>query len=151
LVSEEEFLRETGREEWARRVGRRRQGVLDDGDGAVAAEQEKSLDVEISGITEEAMSAVVGQQENKDIGVANTNTNDSITDWSDEALMRARIEAEMEERTRLEEVRKGLVARKMELVRENAKRKEELGKLDKELEVWIEAAKPIQKTFEKEW
>jgi len=71
--------------------------------------------------------------------------------WNDEALMTARIRDEYQTRLDLEEQRKKLVARKMELVRENAKRKAELGRLDKELEAFIEAAKPIQKTFEKDW
>jgi len=71
--------------------------------------------------------------------------------WNDEALMTARILDEYQTRLDLEEQRKKLVARKMELVRENAKRKAELSRLDKELEAFIEAAKPIQKTFEKDW
>ena len=70
--------------------------------------------------------------------------------WSEEEFMKARIEAEYQERVDLDEQRKKLLARKVELVKENAKRKEELGKLDKELEAFIEAAKPIQKTFEKD-
>ena len=72
-------------------------------------------------------------------------------DSGQEAFMKARIQAEHTERLQLEEQRKKLVARKMELVKENAKRKEELGKLDKELEAFIEAARPIQKTFETVW
>jgi len=71
--------------------------------------------------------------------------------WNDEALMTARIHDEYQTRLDLEEQRKKLVARKMELVRENAKRKAELSRLDKELEAFIEAAKLIQKTFEKDW
>lgn len=70
--------------------------------------------------------------------------------WNEEEFMKARIEAEYQERVQLDEQRKKLLTRKMELVKENAKRKEELGKLDKELEAFIEAAKPIQKTFEKD-
>lgn len=66
-------------------------------------------------------------------------------------LMEARIQREYEERMRLEEERKALVGKKAELMRENAKRKEELGRLDGELEGFIEAARPIQKTFEKLW
>jgi len=71
-------------------------------------------------------------------------------EWNEEEFMKARIEAEYQERVQLDEQRKRLLARKVELVKENAKRKEELGKLDKELEAFIEAAKPIQKTFEKD-
>lgn len=71
-------------------------------------------------------------------------------EWNEEEFMKARIEAEYQERVQLDEQRKKLLARKVELVKENAKRKEELGKLDKELEAFIEAAKPIQKTFEKD-
>ena len=68
----------------------------------------------------------------------------------EEGLMRARIQDEQRVREELEGQRQSLVKRKMELVKENAKRKEELGKLDKELEAFIEAAQKIQKTFEKE-
>jgi THO complex subunit 5 len=71
--------------------------------------------------------------------------------YGEEAFMKARIQGEMQDRIQLDEQRKKLQARKMELVKENAKRKEELGKLDKELEVFIAAAKPIQKTFETVW
>jgi len=84
------------------------------------------------------------------IAVAVPATSDDSA-WNDEALMTARIHDEYQTRLDLEEQRKKLVARKMELVRENAKRKAELGRLDKELEAFIEAAKPIQKTFEKDW
>lgn len=66
-------------------------------------------------------------------------------------LMEARIEREYQDRMELEEQRKQLLATKMELMKENAKRKEELGKLDADLERFIDAAKPIQKTFEQEW
>jgi len=71
-------------------------------------------------------------------------------EWNEEEFMKARIEAEYQDRVQLDEQRRKLLARKVELVKENAKRKEELGKLDKELEAFIEAAKPIQKTFEKD-
>lgn len=70
--------------------------------------------------------------------------------FDEEGLMRARIKDEHREREGLESQRQLLVKRKMELVKENAKRKEELVKLDKELEAFVEAAQKIQKTFEKE-
>lgn len=69
----------------------------------------------------------------------------------DGEVMAARIEQEYQDRSSLEEQRKGLLAKKTDLMKENAKRKEELGKLDGDLERFIEAARPIQKTFEKEW
>ncbi|KAI9713006.1 MAG: hypothetical protein M1828_001480 [Chrysothrix sp. TS-e1954] len=69
----------------------------------------------------------------------------------EEGLMRARIEDEHNERSSLERQKQELIKRKLELARENAKRKEQLVNLDKDLETFIEAAKPIQKTFEKEY
>ena len=55
-----------------------------------------------------------------------------------EGLMKARIQDEHDERKKLEEQRQKLVHRKLELSRENAKRKEELVNLDKDLEAFIE-------------
>lgn len=69
----------------------------------------------------------------------------------DGPIMEARIEREHADRVEMEEARTALVARKVGLMRENAKRKEELGRLDADLERFIDAARPIQKTFEKEW
>lgn len=56
----------------------------------------------------------------------------------EEALTRARIKHEGSMREGLEEQRTALAKRKQELVAENAKRKEELGRLDKDLEAFID-------------
>lgn len=53
-------------------------------------------------------------------------------------LMRARIEHEYNERVELEDQRQELLKRKQVLLNENAKRKDGLAKLDKELESFIE-------------
>ncbi|KUI67301.1 hypothetical protein VM1G_02714 [Cytospora mali] len=69
---------------------------------------------------------------------------------SDEnALMIARIEDERAEREGLEQQRQELLKRKQKLIAENKKRREDLANLDNDLEKFIDAAKPIQKTFEK--
>jgi THO complex subunit 5 len=49
----------------------------------------------------------------------------------------------------LEEQRQGLLKKKQGLIADNKKRKEDLANLDRDLERFIDAAKPIQKTFEK--
>lgn len=69
---------------------------------------------------------------------------------SDEnALMIARIEDERAEREALEQQRQELLKRKQKLIAENKKRREDLANMDNDLEKFIDAAKPIQKTFEK--
>ena len=126
LISEEEFLQK--RPEWQERrtrrtpIGNAAEGRIQSAEDATGEVMEEHADVAQAGV-----------------------------ESGEEAFMKARIEAEHLERQQLEEQRKKLVARKMELVKENAKRKEELGKLDKELEAFIEAARPIQKTFETVW
>jgi THO complex subunit 5 len=65
------------------------------------------------------------------------------------ALMIARIEHERIERETLEQKRMELLKRKQKLIADNKKRKDDLANLDKELEKFIDAAKPIQKLFEK--
>ncbi|KAK9421951.1 putative THOC5 family protein [Seiridium unicorne] len=65
------------------------------------------------------------------------------------ALMVARIEHERAERESLEQKRMELLKRKQKLIADNKKRKDDLANLDKELEKFIDAAKPIQKLFEK--
>ncbi|KAH6675620.1 Fms-interacting protein-domain-containing protein [Halenospora varia] len=65
------------------------------------------------------------------------------------ALTIARIDHEHSERLALEEQRQGLLKKKQSLISDNKKRKEDLANLDKDLEKFIDAAKPIQKTFEK--
>lgn len=63
--------------------------------------------------------------------------------------MIARIEDERAEREALEQQRQELLKRKQKLITENKKRREDLANLDNDLEKFIDAAKPIQKTFEK--
>ncbi|KAF3768903.1 hypothetical protein M406DRAFT_355072 [Cryphonectria parasitica EP155] len=71
-------------------------------------------------------------------------------DKNDEnTLMVARIEDERAEREALEQQRQELLKRKQKLIAENKKRREDLANLDNDLEKFIDAAKPIQKTFEK--
>ncbi|KAI1083298.1 Fms-interacting protein-domain-containing protein [Whalleya microplaca] len=65
------------------------------------------------------------------------------------ALMIARIEHERSEREALEQKRMELLKRKQKLIADNKKRKDDLANLDKELEKFIDAAKPIQKLFDK--
>ena len=65
------------------------------------------------------------------------------------ALMVARIEHEREEREALEAERQGLLKQKQKLIADNIKRKDELAKLDDNLEKFIDAARPIQEIFEK--
>ncbi|CAI7640584.1 unnamed protein product [Penicillium pancosmium] len=66
-------------------------------------------------------------------------------------LMIARINHEHSEREKLEQARQELLKRKQALIAENKKRKDDLANLDKDLERFIDAAKPIQKIFEKEY
>ncbi|KAL3417286.1 THOC5 family protein [Phlyctema vagabunda] len=70
-------------------------------------------------------------------------------DADENALMIARIDHEHAERQALEEQRQGLLKKKQGLIADNKKRKDDLANLDKDLEKFIDAAKPIQKTFEK--
>ncbi|EFX03889.1 hypothetical protein CMQ_817 [Grosmannia clavigera kw1407] len=65
------------------------------------------------------------------------------------ALMTARIAHEKQEREALEQQRNELLKRKLKLIAENKKRKEDLANLDKDLEKFIDAAKPIQNLFDK--
>ncbi|KAI2613537.1 Fms-interacting protein-domain-containing protein [Hypoxylon fragiforme] len=64
-------------------------------------------------------------------------------------LMIARIEHERSEREGLEQKRNEFLKRKQKLIADNKKRKDDLANLDKELEKFIDAAKPIQKLFDK--
>ncbi|MCJ1366491.1 hypothetical protein MMC16_005620 [Acarospora aff. strigata] len=66
-------------------------------------------------------------------------------------LMTARINHEHAEREALEQARQGLLKKKQVLIADNKKRKDDLANLDQDLEKFIDAAKPIQKTFEKEY
>ncbi|KAL8938184.1 MAG: hypothetical protein Q9216_004035 [Gyalolechia sp. 2 TL-2023] len=67
----------------------------------------------------------------------------------EKSLMFARINHELAEREALEQQRQGLLKTKQSLIADNKKRKEDLASLDKDLETFIDAAKPIQKLFEK--
>ncbi|GKT48336.1 putative threonine dehydratase [Colletotrichum spaethianum] len=70
-------------------------------------------------------------------------------DDDENAMMIARIGHERAEREALEQQRLELVGRKQKLIADNKKRKDDLANLDKDLEKFIDAAKPIQELFEK--
>ncbi|KAI4105000.1 MAG: hypothetical protein LQ339_003617 [Xanthoria mediterranea] len=72
-------------------------------------------------------------------------------DSDEKSLMFARISHELAEREILEQQRQELLRRKQLLVAENKKRKDDLASLDKDLETFIDAAKPIQTLFEKQY
>ncbi|KAJ5682045.1 uncharacterized protein N7477_001985 [Penicillium maclennaniae] len=72
-------------------------------------------------------------------------------DTNEHELMIARINHEHAEREKLEQARQELLKRKQALIMENKKRKDDLASLDQDLEKFIDAAKPIQKIFEKEY
>ncbi|KAF5017748.1 hypothetical protein F66182_10296 [Fusarium sp. NRRL 66182] len=61
----------------------------------------------------------------------------------------ARIDHERAEREALEQQRQELLKRKQKLIADNKRRKDDLANLDNDLEKFIDAAKPIQKLFEK--
>ncbi|KLU83591.1 hypothetical protein MAPG_02644 [Magnaporthiopsis poae ATCC 64411] len=69
-------------------------------------------------------------------------------DADENDLMVARIEHERIERESLEKQRQDLLKRKAKLIADNKKRKDDLANLDRDLEKFIDAAKPIEKTFE---
>ncbi|KAK7436221.1 hypothetical protein Landi51_12633 [Colletotrichum acutatum] len=71
------------------------------------------------------------------------------TEADEDAMMIARIGHERAGREALEQQRLELVGRKQKLIAENKKRKDDLANLDKDLEKFIDAAKPIQELFEK--
>ncbi|KAK4153387.1 Fms-interacting protein-domain-containing protein [Chaetomidium leptoderma] len=70
-------------------------------------------------------------------------------DADENELMVARIGHERAEREALEQQRLELQKRKQKLIAENKKRRDDLANLDKDLEKFIDAAKPIQQMFEK--
>ncbi|OIW35086.1 hypothetical protein CONLIGDRAFT_627147 [Coniochaeta ligniaria NRRL 30616] len=70
-------------------------------------------------------------------------------DDDENALMIARIDHEKSEREALEQQRQELLKRKAKLISDNKRRRDDLANLDKDLEKFIDAAKPIQKLFEK--
>lgn len=67
----------------------------------------------------------------------------------EDTLMVARIDHERAEREALEQQRQELLKRKQKLIADNKRRKDDLASLDNDLEKFIDAAKPIQKLFEK--
>ncbi|KAI0974533.1 hypothetical protein F4678DRAFT_458495 [Xylaria arbuscula] len=71
------------------------------------------------------------------------------TNDDENALMVARIEHERSEREALEQKRMELLKRKQKLIADNKRRKDDLSNLDKELEKFIDSAKPITKLFDK--
>jgi THO complex subunit 5 len=71
------------------------------------------------------------------------------TDADENELMVARIEHERTEREALEQQRQELLKRKQKLIADNKRRKDDLANLDKDLEKFIDAAKPIVELFEK--
>ncbi|CEI64822.1 hypothetical protein FVEN_g3321 [Fusarium venenatum] len=70
-------------------------------------------------------------------------------DDDEDTLMVARIDHERAEREALEQQRQELLKRKQKLIADNKRRKDDLANLDNDLEKFIDAAKPIQKLFEK--
>ncbi|KAI0022276.1 hypothetical protein F4780DRAFT_212442 [Xylariomycetidae sp. FL0641] len=70
-------------------------------------------------------------------------------DDDENTLMIARIEHERTERETLEAKRMELLKRKQKLIADNKRRKDDLSNLDKELEKFIDSAKPITKLFDK--
>ena len=63
-------------------------------------------------------------------------------------MTRERIADEGERRRELGRVREGLERRKAELVRETQGKKEELGRLDREVEKWINGKEGVRGIFE---
>ncbi|KAK3110517.1 hypothetical protein LTR53_015116 [Teratosphaeriaceae sp. CCFEE 6253] len=63
-------------------------------------------------------------------------------------LMLARMADERAARQQLEEERLGLVKRKEALVRETTAKKEELGRLDAEMEKWLAGQEGVRRVFE---
>lgn len=70
---------------------------------------------------------------------------------NEKSLMIARINHEHAERETLEQARQELLKTKRALIADNKKRKDDLASLDKDLEIFIDAAKPIQELFEKQY
>ncbi|TGZ79316.1 hypothetical protein EX30DRAFT_333433 [Ascodesmis nigricans] len=66
-------------------------------------------------------------------------------------LMIARLHNEKAMREDLERQRKELLAKKQALIAENKRRKDDLANLDEQLQMFIESAKPIQATFQKQY
>ncbi|GAM84687.1 hypothetical protein ANO11243_026860 [Dothideomycetidae sp. 11243] len=73
---------------------------------------------------------------------------EDLADASEHDLMMARIKDEHEQRRRLEKERLALQKKKAELVKQNQKQKDELDKLDKEMETWLDGRIKVDKMFE---
>ena len=67
---------------------------------------------------------------------------------SEHDLTVARIEDEHAQRVTLEEQRQALLKRKEALVKETTAKKEELGKLDVEIEKWVNGQENVRKVFD---
>ena len=67
---------------------------------------------------------------------------------SEHDLTVARIEDEHAQRVTLEEQRQALLKRKEALVKETTAKKEELGKLDLEIEKWVNGQENVRKVFD---
>lgn len=74
-----------------------------------------------------------------------------LAEEDEKTMMFARINHELSEREVLEQERQGLLKKKQGLIADNKKRKDDLASLDKDLETFIDAAKPIQIIFEKQY
>jgi THO complex subunit 5 len=75
-------------------------------------------------------------------------TRPELANADESTVMTARIQHELAERQALDAQRTELLRRRAGLISDSKKRKEDLANLDRDLEKFIDAAKPIQKTFE---
>jgi hypothetical protein len=71
----------------------------------------------------------------------------ATSETSPHDLMIARIEHERAEREALEAKRQALLRKKQSLIADNKKRREDLASLDKDLDRFIDAARPIERIF----
>ena len=71
------------------------------------------------------------------------------TEDDEKTLMIARINHERAEREGLEQQRQGLLKRRKELIAENEKSKDNLARLDKDLQTFIDVSFPEMPTYEK--
>lgn len=69
-------------------------------------------------------------------------------DSSEHDLTIARIENERQARQKLEEQRQRLLKRKEALIKETTAKKQELGKLDGEIEKWMAGQESVRELFE---
>jgi len=71
-------------------------------------------------------------------------------DLSEEELMPRRIEHERQEREKMEQERLDLEKAKEGLIKENARKKEELRQMDEKLEALVDGLKPLQEVLIKD-